>query len=412
MIDGTNLMDHGHTTRRCFLRHLGFGALAVALRAGTSGDTIFQGTSQGEQKLCSRSEPLPETHALPLPEKGLYVLTEAEVLHLGRVGEQIQLLHRVEHQVPRPDPQRPITYRVVVEGEPPLIYTNSGSELRTYDANLAPLARFSLFKPFYDFGVRQGFLYALIEGGLLVAADLRGDLKPVGLFPFPTPPGFPPKPGHHLLIRDRYAYVLDNILLPVFVHLIDLGEPTHPIIHTYEWQGVYPALIDQDLRGDRWYVLWSMQTGWGGSARGQSLTVLTASPPPAFVEGHRLPGWASPPRSADEGFFWIKQIRLLGDGLLLAAGIESRDDRTESGHVVIGALELRGQEPARLLSRLCLPDYLSGRGSRASELLQEGSVLYLAGGQGVYVIDAADPQQLRLMGLLPTASPALSLAWP
>jgi hypothetical protein len=417
MIDGTNMMDNGHTTRRRFLKHLCYGTLAMAFGAGTLGN----------QGGCTHLPKSPSVKSPQVSSHDLYILTEKELLHVRHTDGQVDVLHRAENQLDHREGIYSVeqTYRVVVDERTPAvvytnIYTNSGSEIRAYDADLNLLGHFSFAEPIYDFGIRQNFVYALVSGLRLLVVDFNYPLRPKldELMRIWDREGGPleAKAGggiskFHLLIRDHYAYVLHSswkdAFKPVYdsfySHLIDLEGSSVPISYTLKLFEIlydelykrYPGaivvdrwglpfyLLDHDVVGDRWYVL-VREPEESGESR-QLLKVLTASPPLISIGEYPLPGHV--------GFGQIH----VEEKLLVAAGVESQDT------IIIGLLELRDQEFAWL-------NQLRIEGQGVSELVRHDSTLYLGSSQGVHIINIANPSQLLLGGFIPTTSPVLSLA--
>jgi hypothetical protein len=411
MIDGTNMMDNGHTTRRRFLKHLCYGTLAMAFGAGTLGN----------QGGCTHLPKSPSVKSPQVSSHDLYILTEKELLHVRHTDGQVDVLHRAENQL---DHTYTYPHRVVVElqsipGTPAVVYTmlyttNHSSEIRAYDADLNLLGHFSFAEPIYDFGIRQSFVYALVSGLRLLVVDFRYPLLPkldelMRIWNWEggsleAKVGTMYEPEFHLLIRDHYAYVLHSLWRYTYdsgfyAHLIDLKGyyPVSYTLHLFEipppswppgsivdrWGPPFPYLLDHDVVGDRWYVL-VREPEESGESR-QLLKVLTASPPLISIGEYPLPGHVE-----------FGQIHV-EEKLLVAAGVESQDT------IIIGLLELRDQEFAWL-------NQLRIEGQGVSELVRHGSTLYLGSSQGVHIINIANPSQLLLGGFIPTTSPVLSLA--
>ena len=146
--------------------------------------------------------------------------------------------------------------------------------------DLGHLGSYSTGLQVLDFETRDGFLY------LLTAKDAPEPLATFQIVDMnlgepgviaevvAETPMF--KQGHDLDIEGRYAYILDNIVAPFLVGIVDIADPHDPAAEWLELFGVNQPLLGQDI-GERWFIL-----SVSGVREGtfSSLRILGKEPPP------------------------------------------------------------------------------------------------------------------------------------
>ena len=92
------------------------------------------------------------------------------------------------------------------------------------------------------------------------------------------------KQGHGVAIEGRYAYILDNIMAPFYVGIVDISKPHDPAAQWLQLTGVNTKLVDQDI-GTRWYILENASTLSGINS---ILLILSKETPPESLSHLRL----------------------------------------------------------------------------------------------------------------------------
>lgn len=372
--------------------------LFVVLIAAAASCDLLPPPYQGSSSLCESVARPTGISGVDLPMSGLYILTNSEILNVDRSGDELEVSYRVVHESAN-------TGRVIAEAASSIIYANTEYEIKVFDKNLLPVGSYEFDEPVLDFAVREQYVFALSEDALWVI-DFRNPLNPqlVKRVQFPAD-----KPGHHILIRENFAYVLDNVVMPVFVHLINILAPTNPTLETLQWEGINPYLADQVVTEDGWYILERSNTIFGMY---QAVSITSPKAPLLDLGVIGLPSWSRDSEIAepDENFYMLEQILLSGN-ILVGAGPEISDEGYAEGHLIVGSFNIDNLDSSTLTDHICLDDEAGGLQARASEMLQHNSIIYLAGSDGVYLINAENPQQLSLLGVIKTESRVLSLNW-
>lgn len=124
---------------------------------------------------------------------------------------------------------------------------------------------------------------ATYEQQLLVAVNgelqvLDRELKAVGKVKLPT--GLPfPKDAHDILVHQQRAYLLDNIVIPRWIFVVDLTQVSAPkVAGTLKVSGVYQHLSAQWIapKVGRWVVA---QNSGGRGGASQTLLFMPLDPP-------------------------------------------------------------------------------------------------------------------------------------
>lgn len=120
-----------------------------------------------------------------------------------------------------------------------------------------------------DFDVRGSYFYTLGN-------------KTVEIFDF-TDPGEPRKissinllkDAHDIIFHQNKLYILDNVVVPLYLHIVEVEEPADPKISTFETWGINARLVTQAL-GKNWFVVMLYAHRGGGGA---DLLVFTTEAP-------------------------------------------------------------------------------------------------------------------------------------
>lgn len=267
-------------------------------------------------------------------------------------------------------------------------------KLLILDAKFNEVDSFNIRK-IYDFDVRDGIAYLLVNEGLMLL-DTNKKMPDAIL----QVEGFV-KPAHDIIIRDNYAYLLDNIVMPLYIHIIDISDPRNPIKHTKEFEGVNSHLAAQDVVEGKWYVL-EVMTVMNGHF--EFVNVYDSKPRDleSLPEHYELLSYEWP-----DDFESVKdQMRISSiktDGnILYCLGYGQLPGSFEFSGLRFAIFSLT--EDGEELASLDLED--SGK---ASNIVLMGKKLYLGGERGVHVIDVSDPYNPVVSDVLETESPVRSL---
>lgn len=114
----------------------------------------------------------------------------------------------------------------------------------------------TITKHVLDFTVQDSIAYILIDKKLLIL-DLV-DNNELSTIEFE-------KSGHDIMVTENYAYVIDDIVTPLYVHIIDISNIHKPIKYTKEFNGMNAHLQTQDIVNNNWHILVSSFTMSGHS---------------------------------------------------------------------------------------------------------------------------------------------------
>jgi hypothetical protein len=142
------------------------------------------------------------------------------------------------------------------------IYVSNGEYITVYDRDLNELAVHE--RAIVDFAANGSYLYALGENALDVIdfAD-PNDPRIVSSLSFR-------KTGHDIVFRDNKLYILDNIVYPIYLYMVDVTDPQKPELFEHEIMGVNVHLSAQEVT-DKWFVIEGYTVM---DARGQSSMFL------------------------------------------------------------------------------------------------------------------------------------------
>ncbi|GEM_PF-5691344 len=106
------------------------------------------------------------------------------------------------------------------------------------------------------------YAYVCVESSLVVLNDELEEIDRVDI-----EVGEWAKNAHDIFIHDDTAYLLDNIMFPIYILTVDVKDPANlKIIEKTHIEGVNQHLVDQwlDRKHDQWVVLQSQSTTAGG----------------------------------------------------------------------------------------------------------------------------------------------------
>ncbi len=155
--------------------------------------------------------------------------------------------------------------------------TNIANKVVVMDANFNEINSYK-YNPIkateyiMDFDVKDGTAYLLI-GNELVLLDANTLTKIAALQFIESEK--PSSSNHDIIVGGNYAYILDDVVYPLFLHVVDISDKHNLIEHTIRFSGVNYALPTQDLTHDKWYVE-EVYGGMGGY--GAMLDVIPATP--------------------------------------------------------------------------------------------------------------------------------------
>ena len=229
----------------------------------------------------------------------------------------------------------------------------------------------------YDFVVRDSTAYLLVDNKLmLLEINTNNPIASVDLR----------KPGKSIVANGNYAYIIDDI--PMYIHIIDISNPHNPLKYTGKLSGVDAYLDTQDFVKNKWYILDSWYTNTEADYS-QYLNVLGTKPQdlatkPALYELTNYKDFNVPAT----GKLYISDIKVEGD-LLYALGYSS-------GHSGIKLSIFSLTEVVKQLSLIELDD-----ADEPINFVLDGKKVYVAGQNGVYVVDAQDPSKPLVLYTLP-----------
>jgi len=310
----------------------------------------------------------------------LYVLTENELLRSD--GDKLVSVKKLDKKF----------YKIVEDNN--YLYLgikNSEDEnnIIILDSNFEQTNSYN-FDKFFDFDVNDD-IYLLDNDGLNTQHRL-------GTIEYPNVEF--EKAGHDIIVNDRYAYILDNIVTPVYLHIIDISNPFEPVKFTQEYVGINTSLVTQEIDGERWYVLLSSNSQSGHS---EFLNVY-GSKPDKFSENasYELLGFDFDQVNPSIGEWYISDFEVY-DNLIYAVGNEWGDERTIKFSIFslpIDEFEPTTSDIATQLSIIELDDT-----EPSSNIVINGNSAFVGGQKGLYVIDISNPSDPTIKNVIKTQSP-------
>jgi hypothetical protein len=248
----------------------------------------------------------------------------------------------------------------------------------------------------YDFAAQDGILYFL-TGTKLKLLDLS--LEDPSFQKTNRSVSFE-KHVHDIIVKADHAYLLDNIAVPLYIHLVDLPSLE---VHTREFPGVNAHLVTQDVSEDKWYVLQSTSVMNGYF---EHLLVFSADSGRLFEEpkSYRLvtlPRDSTQEPNLDEAY-QISSI-LVNEQIIytLGYGFSSQEEGREL-KLGIYSLAADGTRLALLaLNETASEEYYPV----ATNIILLDNKLYVGGGKGIYIIDVSQPESPVVRDTIRTESP-------
>ena len=175
-----------------------------------------------------------------------------------------------------------------------------GERVLRLDPDLAPGEAYPM--------ARVGALHAGPDGRLYAASDrlvvFAPDLRPLGEVALPLKDTWDGKVAHDALVHDGTAYLLDDVVVPLYVLRVDVRDPSHPRVLERQQisGGQLPGHWLEPATG-RWMILqsWGGRGGGhaslhvlpmeGGAERG-TVTLSTSTSDPADGSGARTEGYS------------------------------------------------------------------------------------------------------------------------
>jgi hypothetical protein len=268
--------------------------------------------------------------------------------------------------------QKPGTYQDVDSVE---------NKLLVLDRNFNEISSHHFGAPVYDFAAQDGIVYFLIETKLRLLDLSQEDpsfVKTNRSVSFE-------KHVHDIIAEGDHAYLLDNIAVPLYIHLVDLPSLE---VHTREFPGVNAHLVAQDISAGKWYVLRSTSVMNGYF---EDLLVFKAESGRLYEEPQRY-GLVSLPRDSThepnlEDVYQISSILVDGE-IVYALGYGFSLDG-EGRELNLGIYSL--EEGGKRLSLIGLNDTSDAESYRVTtNIVLVGNKVYVGGDDGLYIIDVSD----------------------
>jgi hypothetical protein len=338
----------------------------------------------------------------PIPAGSLIALTDNKLLAIS--GNTIVYEKELDRQYS--EVQRDGSNYYLATLQKPGNYQEEGdrieNELLVLDRNFKEASSHHICcDPAYDFAAQDGIVYFL-TGTKLKLLDLS--LEDPSFQKTNRTISFE-KHVHDIIVKDDYVYLLDNIAVPLYIHLIDLHSLE---VHTREFPGVNAHLVTQDVSEGKWYVLRStgVMTGYF-----EDLLVFSADSGRLYDEPMRyslvsLPSDSIQERNPEDAY----QISsILVDGQIvytLGYGYSSQEEGRE---LKLGIYSLEGD--GKRFALLGLDETASTYYyPEATNIIQLDNKLYIGGGEGVYIIDMSDLENPFVRDTIKIESPVRFLA--
>ena len=284
------------------------------------------------------------------------------------------------------------------------VYVSSGESIAVYDRDLEELAVHEW--AIIDFDVSGSYLYALADNALDIV-DFEDPVNPrvVASLTFD-------KTGHDIVFQDNKLYILDNILWPIYLYLVDVKDPERPELFELEMEGINPYLSAQEVT-DRWFVIEGYTVM---DARGAILNVYHVTPPIWRISSIALSEYCRLRKRLVSGI----DIGLVGDmvsvgNYLYLSKLDIAvpgfwgDDRITRCNLELIVVELRDLDSIRQRSRLRLERRKDFDRGLWPPLVRDGDLLYYGGREGIWLVDIRNPARPSRAGIIETDYPVVSL---
>lgn len=284
------------------------------------------------------------------------------------------------------------------------IYVSSSESIAVYDKNLNELAVHE--RAIIDFDVNDSYLYALGDNALdIISFADPNDPSIVSSLSFD-------KTGHDIVFQDNKLYILDNILWPIYLYLVDVRDSERPELFELEIMGVNVHLTAQEVT-DKWFVIEGYTVL---SARGAILHVYHLTPPVERISTIALSEYCRLRKRLVSGI----DIGLVGDmvsvgNYLYLSKLDIAvpgfwgDARITRCNLELIVLELRDLESVRQCSRLRLERRKDFDWGLRPPLVKDGDLLYYGGREGIWLVDIRNPARPSRAGVIETDYPVVSL---
>ena len=181
------------------------------------------------------------------------------------------------------------------------------------------------------------------------------------------------KSGHDIMVTENYAYVIDDIVTPLYVHIIDISNIHKPIKYTREFDGMNSHLQIQDIANNNWYVLVSSFTMSGHSEWLEAFDVR-----PENLKNEHASYQLVYENATSYSRFFITDIKIQ-ENFLYATGY------SELYHGIKFAIFSLGED-TKQLSMIELDD-----NDKPISFVLSDKKAYVAGEKTIYVINVDDP---------------------
>jgi len=263
--------------------------------------------------------------------------------------------------------------------------------ITVYDENLNQIASYSL--DIFDFQVDNNYLYGLGEKKLEIF-DFQNPTNPQKISSLSFG-----KTSHDIIFKDDKLYILDNIMMPLYLHLVDVKNPKEPKLFTYQTWGINAHLDTQDVT-DKWFIVESYAHMGGG---GRNLLVFTITPPIQPIANIDLQSgsWLE-----IKNWLEIRRIKII-DSYLYALNL------TNYNSVELLIYDLKDLKEAKNVSAFLLEEnknlHLFEEMGIRLPLVSNNNILYYGGDDGVYIIDISDPSKPSKQNIIKTDFQVISL---
>lgn len=284
------------------------------------------------------------------------------------------------------------------------VYVSNGERITVYDKDLNKLAAYEA--AITDFDTYGSYLYALGDNALDVI-DFADPTDPVMVSSLSFN-----KTGHDIVFEDNKLYVLDNIMWPIYLYLVDVSDPQTPELSELEMWGVNVHLRAQEVT-DRWFVI---EVATRMFDRSVILRVFGATPPieeissitlsvycpliPWLVEGVDTGVTADIVNVGN--YVYISMLRIPVPGFWGDVAITECD-------LDLVAVELKDLETIGQRSRLRLERRKAFDPTFRPPLVRDGDLLYYGGTEGIWLVDIRNPAKPSTEGIITTDFPVVSL---
>ena len=248
--------------------------------------------------------------------------------------------------------------------------------IAVYDKDLNQLA--SQPSKIFDFEVNENYLYGLREK-VLEITDFKNPSSPIRVSSLDFE-----KTSQDIIFQDDKLYLLDDVMMPLYLHLVDVKNPKEPKLSSYQTQEINAHLDTQDVT-DKWFAIESYVHMGGG---GKNLLVFNTNPPIEELASVTLNEYSRLDTTGK--VVTIRGIKII-DNYLYALNL------ADSNTIELLVYDLKDFKKAEIISTLTLEENknlspLENLGITPI-LIRKGNLLYYSGYEGVYTIDITNPSK-------------------